>query len=143
MKNIFLALFILVGFAASAQSVTPRTGTGANNDNTFRALTFKFYSAVDAAGADTVKLALNGYTTHISVPVLVDSLAFSFSSVAKCYVGDVVKFTAIGVSGSKIKFIGNNFNAASNSITLSTGLRANISFIFDGVKWQETGRVAY
>jgi hypothetical protein len=142
-KIVFILAFSLGLIAANAQYSTPRTGTGANNDNTFRALTFSYYKANDNAGADTVRLALNAYTTHITVPVLADSVCFNFSSVAKCYLGDVVKFSAIGVSGAKLKFVGNNFVASSNSIVLSSGLRCNISFIFDGVKWQETGRVAY
>ena len=93
MKKILFALFILVGFAAQEQSVTPRTGTGANNDNTYRALTFKFATIADAAGADKTKLSLNAFNTQVRVS-LVDSSAVSFPSVANCYIGDVVKFTA-------------------------------------------------
>jgi len=143
MKKILFALFILVGFAANAQTATPRTGTGANNDNTFRALTFKYYAAADAVGADTVKLSLNAYNTHIKV-TLQDSLAFSFPSIANCYLGDVVKFTINGAtSGNKIKLLGSNYVAASSSLAISTGLKAYIEFIFDGFKWVEVSRASY
>lgn len=143
MKKILFALFILVGFAAQAQSVTPRTGTGANNDNTFRALTFKYYAIADATGADTTKLSLNAYNTQIKVS-LVDSSAVSFPSVANCYLGDVVKFTINGTtSGNKLKLLGNNYVAASSSLAVSTGLKAYIEFIFDGFKWVEVSRASY
>lgn len=143
MKKILFALFILVGFAAQAQSITPRTGTGANNDNTFRALTFKFVAVSDAVGADTTKLTLNAYNTHVKV-VLVDSSAVSFPSVAKCFVGDVVKFTITGgTSGNKLKIVGNNFTAASTSVAVSTSLKAYLEFIFDGAKWVEVSRASY
>jgi len=143
MKKILFVLFVICSVAASAQSTTPRGGVGANNDNTFRALTFKFYSASDASGADSVKLNLNAYNSHIAVS-LIDSLVVSFPSVAKCYVGDLVKFTVIGTtSGNKLKFSGSNAVVASSSIAVSSGLRANICFIFDGAKWVELSRNAY
>jgi hypothetical protein len=143
MKKILFALFILVGFAASAQTTTPRTGTGANNDNTFRALTFKYVAIADAAGADTVKLSLNAYNTQIKV-ALVDSSAVTFPSVANCYLGDVVKFTVNGTtSGNKLKLVGNNFVATSSSLAVSTGLKAYLEFIFDGYKWVEVSRASY
>lgn len=143
MKKILFALFILVGFAAQAQSVTPRTGTGANNDNTYRALTFKFATIADAAGADTTKLSLNAFNTQVRVS-LVDSSAVSFPSVANCYIGDVVKFTINGAtSGNKLKIVGNNFTAASTSVAVSTSLKAYLEFIFDGYKWVEVSRASY
>ncbi|CAB4126198.1 hypothetical protein UFOVP153_50 [uncultured Caudovirales phage] len=143
MKKILFALFILVGFAANAQSITPRTGTGANNDNTYRALTFKFSTIADAVGADTTKLTLSAFNTHVRVS-LVDSSAISFPSVAKCYIGDVVKFTINGgTSGNKLKIVGNNFVAASTSVAVSTGLKAYLEFIFDGYKWVEVSRASY
>lgn len=143
MKKILFALFILVGFAAQAQSITPRTGTGANNDNTYRALTFKFATVADAAGADTTKLSLNAYNTQVRVS-LVDSSAVSFPSVANCYLGDVVKFTINGTtSGNKLKIVGNNFTAASTSVAVSTSLKAYLEFIFDGYKWVEVSRASY
>jgi hypothetical protein len=126
---------------ANAQYTTPRVGTGANNDNTFRTLTYKYISAVDVAGADTIKVNLNGYNNHIKV-VLIDSLALNFNSVANCYLGDIVKITINGgTSGNKLKFLG-NFVAASTSIAVSTGKKATIEFLFDGAKFVETGRVA-
>lgn len=142
-KLIFLFVFCLGLIAANAQSVTPRVGTGANNDNTYRALTFKFYSATDATGADTVKLTINAYNYAVSVPALKDSLAFTFPSVASCYLGDQLTISAIGLSGSKIKFVGSNFVVASSSMALSTGLTGLITFRFNGAKWVEVGRAAY
>jgi len=143
MKKILFALFILVGFAANAQTATPRTGTGANNDNTYRALTFKYAAIADAVGADTTKLSLNAYTTQVKV-TLVDSSAISFLSVANCYLGDVIKITINGAtSGNKLKLVGTNYVAASTSIAVSTGLKANIEFIFDGFKWVEVSRASY
>jgi hypothetical protein len=142
MKKIFFALFLCLGLLANAQYTTPRVGVGANNDNTFRTLTFKYIVATDVAGADTIKVNFNGYTTHVKV-ALIDSLSVTFNSLTNCYLGDVVKFTINGgTSGNKLKFLG-NFVAASTSIAVSTGKKATIQFIFDGAKWIETGRVAF
>ena len=144
MKKLLCFLILCLGLvAANAQKTTPRVGIGANNDNTYRALTYKFYSATDATGADTVKLTINAFHYAIDVPALKDSLAFTFPSVAGCYNGDGINFNLIGLSGSKIKFVGSNFIVTSNSFALSTGLVGVISFRFNGYKWVETGRTAY
>jgi hypothetical protein len=145
MKNLFLALITVFAFSVvtNAQYTTPRTGTGANNDLTFRNLQLKYVSATDVAGADTVKLNPNAFLTLVKV-ALVDSLSLKLPSVANSYLGDVIKITINGgTSGNKLKFVGSNYTYASSSIAVSTGRKANIEFVFDGASWQETGRATY
>jgi hypothetical protein len=153
MKNIIFALFTLVAFSATAQHTTPRWGTGANNDNTFRAMTFKSVTVTDAAGLDTLKLAPNAYHTQVTVPSLVDSFAVNVTSVANSYLGDKIEITVINSgTGKCVKWAGANVSPATISgiggggsqlyITSSANKRGNIVFVFDGVKWVEEHRLA-
>lgn len=145
MKNLrFLLLTILtaLAFGASAQSTTPRFGTTPGQDNTGRVLNYRFYSPTDAAGADTVNLALRAYQTVISYTA-VDSLAFDAKTITNCYVGDRLTFIVTNSSGSghQVKFIGSNWALSSDGdIALTSGTKATIEFVFDGESWLESGR---
>lgn len=137
-KFIALILGTISILSASAQSTTPRY-FGANNDNTGRALTYNWIAKTDATGADTLKFIPNGYKTTVRA-TLTDSLGLSISSVTKSYAGDQMQVIASGASGTKVKFIGSNFQTAGTA-TLSSGLFAIISLVFSGTKWVEYSRV--
>lgn len=132
-----LTLFTVLE-SATAQSTTPRY-YGANNDNTGRALNWNWIAKTDATGADTLKFTPNGYTTTIRA-TLTDSLGLSITSTTKSYAGDKIQVIASGASGTKLKFIGTNFQTAGTA-TLSSGLFAVVDLVFSGTKWIEASRV--
>lgn len=125
-------------------AIIPRWGTGANNDNTGRVLTWRYLLATDAAGADTVKLAPRAFSTTIQYSA-VDSLAFSLSSLTQCYIGDELQVLITNSSGSGhlVKFVGTGwqFGSSGASITLTASKRANIAFVYDGIYWVEQSRL--
>lgn len=148
-KKIMKKIFAICAFAfalstLSAQHTTPRTGTGANNDNTYRAATFYYKAVADTAGIDTVKLNLNAYNNRIKV-ALTDTLALNLTPVTNCYYGDLLTVTVTNTSGvGALKFIGSNVettDGSSGRLYIASSKRANINMIFDGVKWVETSRV--
>jgi len=145
MKNIlFSILAIFAVFVSNAQTVTPRGGTGANNDNTYRALTLKYVVATDAAANDTTKLNLNAYNTLVKLSPLTDSTNFNFTPITRCYFGDQVTFLIKNSStGTKVKFVGSNVQVGSGTATLTVtaSKRAVISFVFDGTTWVEAYRI--
>lgn len=153
MKNIIAIILIAFAVSVNAQSTTPRWGTGANNDNTFRAMTFKYVAVTDAAGLDTVKIVPNAYHTQVTIPALTDSVAINVTSVAKSYLGDKIEITVINTSSGKcVKWAGSNISPATIAgiggggsqlyVTSTANKRANIVFVFDGVKWVEEHRMA-
>lgn len=129
---------------AFSQSTTPRTGTGANNDNTFRAATFSYATVTDAAGIDTSKYNLNAYQNRIAVN-LTDTLAINLTPVTRCYYGDLLTVTVVNSSGAgALKFIGSNVETSDGSsarLYVTSSKRANIRFVFDGSKWVEISRL--
>lgn len=139
MKKLIFILFTVCIFNAVAQSTSPRFGTTSNKDNTYRTLTNKLVTVTDAAGADSVTLAPNGFNNIINVSAL-DSLTFKSPTVTKCFLGDKMTLLVTGTSGDKLKFTGSNWVSAGTA-TLSAGLKAVITFIFDGAKWVEASRV--
>jgi hypothetical protein len=140
MKNFILSFIAIFAFAVvNAQSTSPRFGTTANQDNTGRALNWKYVSAVDAAGADSLALYPNAYNTTVRV-TLTDSFTLKQPNITRSYAADVINIVASGSSGAKLKFSGSNFQTA-GAATLSSGGRAVITLIFDGVKWVESARV--
>jgi len=140
MKKLFFILVLAIAaFSVNAQSTSPRWGTGANNDNTGRALTYSYKSITDAVAADSTTINPNAYTTIYRV-ALVDSVYFKSPVVTRSYAGDNIVVVASGASGTKVKFAGTNFITAGTA-TLSTSGRSVITLIFDGAKWVEKGRV--
>lgn len=131
-------LLIAASFGVQAQSTSPRWGTGANNDNTGRVLTYSYKSITDAAGADSIQLVNTTYSSTVRL-ALVDSFYFKSPVVTKSYASDRLYIVVSGASGTKVKFANGNFISAGTA-TLSTNGRAVINFIFDGAKWVETGR---
>lgn len=139
MKKIITIVAVLFATATFSQSTSPRFGTLKNQDNTGRAVTYKYQSIKDAAGADSANVAPSAYQTIVRV-ALVDSFTLKNPTVTQCYSGDVVKVVVSGASGNKLKIVGANWISAGTA-TLSSGARAVISFIFDGSKFVELSRV--
>ena len=139
MKKIIAIICVaFVALTASAQSTTPRYGSGANNDNTGRALTYKYVSLTDASGSDSVTINPAAWETIYRV-ALVDSFYFKTPNVTRSFAGDRVVVVASGASGTKVKFANTNLYATGTA-TLSAVGRAIICFIFDGAKWVEVSR---
>lgn len=137
---VLFASLLLITASAFSQSTTPRYGTTANQDNTGRALTWKWVTATDATGADSIVARPRDYQTTYRV-VLVDSFTFKQPVITGCYAGDYLTIIASAASGTpKLKFTGSNWITAGTA-TLSTGLRAVIRLVFDGSKWVEASRV--
>ena len=140
MKKLLSILILLtVTFTVTAQSTSPRWGNGANNDNTGRNLNYSYKTVTDAAGSDSTILNPNAYNTIVRI-ALTDSFYFKSPNVTRSYAGDNLTIVASGVSGNKVKFAGTNF-ISSGTATLSTLGRSVITFIFDGAKWVERGRL--
>lgn len=139
MKKILFVLFTICTLAAVAQSTSPRFGTTAGRDNTFRTLTCKLTALTDAAGADSATLSTSAYNTLVTIAVL-DSFALKSPTVTKAFLGDQLTIIATGTSGDMLKFTGTNWVSAGTA-TLSSGLKAVVRFIFDGAKWVEASRV--
>lgn len=139
MKKIFFVLFAFCTLAAMAQSTTPRFGTTAGRDITYRPLTLKLSTLTDAAGADSATIATSAYNTLVKIAVL-DSFTLKSPTVTKAFLGDEMTILATGTSGDLLKFTGSNWVSAGTA-TLSSGLKAVIKFVFDGAKWVEASRV--
>jgi hypothetical protein len=143
-KIISILLFAFAIASVSAQYTTPRTGTGANNDNTFRAATFSYTAVTDAAGIDTVSYKLSAYSNRIKV-TLTDTLAINLTPVTKCYYGDLLTISVANSSGAgALKLIGSNVETADGSsarLYVTSAKRANIVLFFDGAKWVEQSRL--
>lgn len=138
MKNILFAVLIMAGFTASAQSTSPRFGTTAGRDNTYRVLTNSWSTGTDAVGADTLSFRPLTFNNHYKI-TMADSVAFKISSTANSYAGDNITIICTGDSGDFIKFVGSNIKADGNS-TLSSNGRAVIKMVFDGAYWVESSR---
>lgn len=136
----------MITAATFGQSTSPRFGITKSKDNTGRVLTYKFVSTADAAGADTVKLSPNAWATIVrpsSALIVSDSIQYQIASTTASYVGDQIQCMFLAGAGTcKVKFIGTNWKVGSGTATLSmsSGTRATITFVFDGVYWIEVSR---
>lgn len=137
---------VLITATSYGQFTTPRYGIAKNQDNTGRVLNYNFVSTADAAGADTVKLSPNAWTTIIRPSAALrvsDSIQYQIASTAYSHVGDNIQCLFLAGAGTcKVKFIGTNWKAGSGTTTLSmsSGTRATITFVFDGSYWIEVSR---
>lgn len=134
-----LILALVVCFGVNAQSTTPRFGTTPNQDNTGRALNYKWVGKTDATGNDTLKIVPSAYKTILRL-TLTDSLGVNVTSTSKSYAGDQIQIIASGASGTKVTFKGTAWQTAGTA-TLSSGGFAVIGLVFSGTKWIEASRV--
>lgn len=139
-----LILCLSVLTTTYAQHTVPRTGVGANKDNTFRAMTINFQTRVDSVAGDTLKLNPNAYRTYVSIPALVDSINITIPSVATSYYGDEITISAINTStGVDLRFTGANIRTSTalpGRLNIAASKSASITFMFNGVLWDEKGR---
>ncbi len=142
MKKIIVAI-ALVGICSLSfgQSTSPRFATTANGDNTFRKLTNKVQTLVDATGNDTLIVTPSAFNTQAKLTA-VDSVSISFVATS-AYYGDTYKLLVTGASGTHyVKFVGSKYIlGATGNITLTSTKGCFIEFIFDGAKWVEKSRV--
>lgn len=138
MKNILFIAFVLFGLNASAQSTSPRFGTTASRDNTFRTLTNKLTSVTETAGNDTLTYTPSAFNSYYKL-TMTDSTTFSIAATTSSYFGDQITIVASGTSGDLLKFTGSNLLTAGTA-TFTTNERAVITLIFDGAKWVEKAR---
>lgn len=142
MKKLFLiSLFLITALAGFSQTYTPRFGITPNDDNTGRALTYKYVAISQAAGVDTLKLKPNGYETIINTPTaLNDSICLQITSTTTSKAGDKI-FISLVADGTarKFKFTGTNI-VVLGTATVAISKRATIVLVFDGTKWVEVSR---
>lgn len=140
MKKLIVLTVAVIGFVFStvAQSTSPRyTATGGN---TGAQLNYKWFTATDATGADSIKLTPNAYSTTVRAVVATDSFAVHIKSNVNAFAGDQLVVIASGTSGKKIKFTGTSF-ASAGTATLSTVGVAVVTFVFTGTAWAEKSRI--
>lgn len=135
---IFLFSLLAVAFMADAQSTSARFSS-ASSGQTGASLNYRYVSVTDVAGADSIAPAPFAFTTYYRVSLL-DSFTMKQPVISRCYAGDQIVLIASGTSGDKLKFSGSNWQTAGTA-TLSSGLRAVITLVFDGAKWVEASRV--
>lgn len=153
-KGIFGMLVVLaISFASHAQQTTPRFGVGTNAFGGSNGVKYVQSVALnntnDAAGADTIKLFGNVFRQYVSPKdSLKDSIVYRFKSLASCYPYDELIFNFYaGKASKKIRFSNRILSAfvfstaGDSTTTLAANKRMRITFIFDGTKWLETGKV--
>lgn len=144
MKKFLFALMLVAisAVSATAQSTSPKFGTTAATDNTFRKLSLGYTSYTDATGFDSVRIAPSRYKTYYRI-ALTDSFRLGFPTVTKCNAGDEIVIIATGTNGNKLTFTttaGTTWRTAGTA-TLSTNTSAVITFVFSGTVWIEKSRV--
>lgn len=152
--GIFLIAALAICSEAQAQQTTPRFGVGVNffggNNGVKYTPSFSLNNTNDVAGLDTVKLFGNVFVQNVAPADSVrDSLVYCFKSIASCYPYDQLTFNFIGSNkaGLKIKFRNKYTSAfvfttaADSTLAIAAKKRTRITFVFDGTKWIETGKV--
>jgi len=141
MKKI-LSFLICMTFVviSSAQSTSPRFGTGVRYDT--RNLNYSYQTKTDVASAtiDTFSVSPRAWETYYRL-VLVDSVCAGNPVVTKSYAGDRITFILSAASGTPfMRFVGANWITAAGTVTMTTNLRSVVTFIFDGAKYVEEKR---
>lgn len=151
MKKILIALSFVafVATATIAQTTTPRAGTRAGQDNTYRGLAYKYVAPdKDATGLDTITLNPSTFHTQVYFDSLVDSVAFKIGSASKSFLGDELEFQFTNTSAGKvIRWAGSLWDPATvtigsqgGAVYLTASKKATVVFHFDGRKWVEAYR---
>lgn len=156
MKHIIIALLVCLTFGATAQVTSPRWGTTAHADNTFRPLTLGLYTLSDTAGATVDTLLItpgsNGmgpiYENTVFVSVT-DSCVLAIKKIGSSYKGDKMKVVITNASGAShfVNFTGYSGLATKwemvstgTKISLNTGKGAVVNLVFNGSLWYEESR---
>ena len=148
-KYILLISLVFAACVSSfAQFTTPRTGVGANQDNTGRVLTYNYVAVTEAVGYDSINIYPHAWLTTYKVSVTNDSIRFGQPKISQSYFGDNLRLIITGTSGKVVSFgtylssiwVVNKTANTTGEIVLSTKGKAIINFVFDGIKWVEVSR---
>lgn len=157
MKQILLIAAVLFAATSFGQSNTPRFGTSANADNTFRTLALGLSPIADTAGStvDTILITPGTgnrggvYMNHYEL-TLTDSCVLAIRSVGSSFKGDRMILAIYNTAGSNhfVKLLGysglatkwNTQTSGTSKVSVATGATTVMQFYFSGTKWVETGR---
>jgi hypothetical protein len=142
-KFIGIIILLLSVSLLSAQSTVPRFGVNPlHQGNTGFSLTYAYVAQTDVAGYDSVKVAPNAYETIYNLTISTDSLRFGSPNCTASHLGDVMRVIVQGTATGKTLTFKSPYIIGQGTLTTTTKMKAVISFIFDGAKWVETGRLA-
>jgi hypothetical protein len=141
-KFLFIALITCFSIAANAQSTTTRNAVF--GDNTYNAYGIRSATVVDTAGStlDTLELRPNNQIMYYDFNA-VDSAFLRLKSTANCYKGDIIKLYIKNASLSNVLVLDSKFKVSTGTarISLTSGTRSYMQFIFDGKNYLETDRL--
>jgi len=123
--------------------IDPNPNPYLKRDHTFRILTGAFQQPAYAA---TIAVALWAARTVVQPAQLTGAVTFTTASVGDStaddqgpFVGDEVEFLLVSDSSTRTATFGTGFQP-NGTLAVTTGKYAYISFVFNGVVWQEKGR---
>lgn len=108
-------------------------------DNTDRIRSNEYLTPAYAA---TIALKPNKAFTLVKPATLTGAVTFTAgvgSATTAPYVGDTMTFILIPDGTTRVATFGTGF-LPTGTLSVTTAKTANISFIFDGASWEETGR---
>lgn len=128
----FLSIIFLITLTVGviAQSTSPRFGTGPNNDNTGRVLTYKYSAPVYGA---SIALNPNAYETIVKFGTLTGALTLT-STVTNCYVADKLSAIFLADGTNRTVTFSTGFSSGGN-IVVNAGATMTVNFVFDGAGW--------
>lgn len=143
MKKFILFLLVALGtvLGANAQSTSTRAQSFGVQDASW--LSVASYTKADAAGAtcDTIHLRPGAAITRYTVTVA-DSASLRMRSTASCYKGDVVEFWITPSITGSLYLTGNyKVSTGTTKLSLTTGTKSFLRFVFDGSYFIETSRL--
>jgi hypothetical protein len=137
----FVALMLLT-IAGFAQSTSSRNTV--NRDYSSNVIGYKDVSVTDAASAtvDTINLYPNSAVVRYTYTA-VDSADLKLKSTAGCFKGDQLILYVTNAAISNVMYLDSKFKVSTgtNKITLTTGTRSYLRFIFDGKNYLEADRL--
>lgn len=139
MKKYILGLIAVLAISfASAQTVTPRMGTGANNDNTGRSYT---YQTVTITPTSTMVAFPSNVTNEKLVVISSVTISPTFTAnVTQNYIGDKLRLLVAASSVSRTITLSTNFIGSAATMTIAANKKSQMGFVFDGAKWIEIDR---
>jgi hypothetical protein len=139
-KLISILVIACIVVVVSAQTTTPRYTTPTSNDNTGRALNYKYAHTTTTNSTATLYQIPNAYYTLYKIDTLKHALTDSLG-VTKSYCGDqvVFMFAADTLTAGRVVTFGTHIKCA-GTLTVGKSKSATASFIFNGVQWIEQKR---
>lgn len=140
MKKYILGLIAVLAISfASAQTVTPRMGTGANNDNTGRSYT---YNTTTVTPTSTLITFPSNVVNERVVVVASTSISPTFTAnLTQNYLGDKLQvFINPNATGTRTITLGSSFIGSASTFTVAANKSSQIRFFFNGTKWIEVSK---